>query len=68
MGTGNQPPALAAFGKALASLISLFKGDKYRSRFINNMAFGSYNKRFKPARTPYDWLTKDCLLYTSRCV
>ncbi len=59
MGTGNQPPALAAFGKALAGLISLFKGDKYRSRFINNMAFGSYNKRFKPARTPYDWLTKD---------
>lgn len=59
MGTGNQPPALAFLGKALASLISLFKGEKYRSHFINNMAFGSYNKRFKPARTPYDWLTKD---------
>ena len=59
MGTGNQPPALALIGKGLSSLIALFKGEKYRSRFINNLAFGSYNRRFKPARTPYDWLTKD---------
>lgn len=59
MGTGNQPPALAFFGKALATVIALFKGDKYRSRLINNLAFGSYNKQFRPARTPYDWLTKD---------
>ena len=59
MGTGNQPPVLALLGKGLASLIALFKGEKYRSRFINNLAFGSYNRRFKPARTPYDWLTKD---------
>lgn len=59
MGTGNQPPALAFFGKILASLIALFKGDKYRSAFINKMAFGSYNKKFKPARTSCDWLTKD---------
>lgn len=59
MGTGNQPPALAFFGKVLASFISLFKGDKYRSQFINKMAFGSYNKKFKPARTSCDWLTKD---------
>ena len=59
MGNGNQPPVLALLGKGLASLIALFKGEKYRSRFINNLAFGSYNRRFKPARTPYDWLTKD---------
>lgn len=59
MGTGNQPPAVALCGKALASIISLFKGEKYRSKFINNMAFGSYNKPFKPARTTNDWLTKD---------
>lgn len=59
MGTGNQPPVLAAAGRMLASIIALFKGWKFRSRFINNMAFGSYNKRFEPARTPHDWLTKD---------
>lgn len=59
MGTGNQPPLLAGIGGALTRVIALFKGWKYRSTFINNMAFGSYNKRFAPARTPYDWLTKD---------
>ena len=40
-------------------MISLFKGWNYRSDFINNMAFGSYNKHFQPARTTKDWLTKD---------
>ena len=59
MGTGNQPPALAMAGNILASLISLVKGPTYRSQLINNMAFGAYNQKFSPARTPYDWLTKD---------
>ncbi len=59
MGTGNQPWALAFAGKILASIVGAFKGNKYRSTFINNLAFGSYNKKFKPSRTPYDWLTKD---------
>ena len=59
MGTGNQPPALAFAGKLLANVIALIKGDKYRSQFLNRLAFGAYNKKFRPARTPYDWLTKD---------
>ena len=54
MGTGNQPWALAFAGKILASIVGAFKGNKYRSTFINNLAFGSYNKKFKPSRTPYD--------------
>ena len=59
MGTGNQPPALAGAGLLLAYIISAFKGDTCRCPFINNMAFGAYNKKFEPARTNYDWLTKD---------
>ena len=60
MGTGNQPPALAFAGsKLLANVIALIKGDKYRSQFLNRLAFGAYNTKFRPARTPYDWLTKD---------
>ncbi len=59
MGTGNQPPALAGAGLALAKTIAAVKGDTYRCPFINNMAFGAYNKKFEPARTNYDWLTKD---------
>lgn len=59
MGTGCQPLALIQFGRFLTSLVSVFKGWKYRCALVNNLAFGSYNKHFEPARTSKDWLTKD---------
>lgn len=59
MGTGQQPANVLRLGKMLCRSIAAFKGWHYRSRFINNMAFGSYNKAFEPARTSVDWLTKD---------
>ncbi len=59
MGTGQQSKGTLVAGKALTKLISLFKGEKYRSSFINNMALGSYNKKFEPSKTHCDWLTKD---------
>ena len=59
MGTGCQPLALVQFGRLLSSFISIFKGWKYRCGFVNNIAFGSYNKHFEPARTTKDWLSKD---------
>ena len=46
----------------MTKFLSLFKGWNYRSDFINNMAFGSYNKQFEPARTSKDWLTKDAAI------
>lgn len=59
MGTGCQPLLLMKLGCFLTSFIARFKGWHYRSNLVNNMAFGSYNKRFSPARTSKDWLTKD---------
>lgn len=59
MGTGQQSKGTLVAGKALTKLISLFKGERYRSSFINNMALGSYNKKFEPSTTHCDWLTKD---------
>ncbi len=59
MGTGQQPAGVLRIGKMLCKSIAAFKGWRYRSSFINNMAFGSYNKAFEPARTHVDWLTKD---------
>ena len=38
---------------------ALFKGWRNRSELIKNLAFGSYNKKFKPARTANDWLSKN---------
>ena len=45
-------------GKFLCSLMALFKGWHHVSPFIDNLAFGAYNKRFG-GRTKFDWLSKD---------
>lgn len=59
MGTGSQPKAVLKAGKLLCRTMSAFRGQMYRSSLVDNTAFGSYNKRFEPARTTHDWLTKD---------
>lgn len=57
MGTGGPNPAGGA-GKIMASLIGALKGKKHKSNTMNNLAFGSYGKRFE-GRTAFDWLTRD---------
>ena len=57
MGTGG-PNAAAAAGKAVASLLSGLMGKHHRSRLMEKMAFGTYNRRFE-GRTSFDWLTRD---------
>ena len=59
VGTGNQPEYLARAGKVVCASLAHAKGWRYRSTFVNKMAFGKYNERFEPARTPFDWLTRD---------
>lgn len=52
--TGANPAATA--GIAIIKAITKFKGDHHRSDFINNLAFGTYNKK-TAKRTTFDWLT-----------
>jgi len=59
MGTGCQPNATLNMGIALTSVLQRIRGGHHRSNLVNNMALGSYNKSFEPARTKNDWLTKD---------
>lgn len=58
-GTGNQGKPLVLGGLAVGNVISKVKGPHYYSEFINNMAFGSYNKVYGVAKTTHDWLTRD---------
>ncbi|MBP5551020.1 MAG: lysophospholipase [Bacilli bacterium] len=46
-------------GYKLAKSICKKHGRKYQSELMNNMSFGSYNKKFKPNRTEYDWLSRN---------
>ena len=59
MGTGFEPLITVKAGMLVCKIIALFKGWRYRSTLVNNMAFGAYNKQFEPVRTRADWLTKD---------
>ncbi len=58
-GTGNVPGAVAGMLKSMSKIIGFFCGKRHRSKLINSLSFGSYNKAFKPARTESDWLSKD---------
>lgn len=48
-----------SIGHTLASIITKIKGRKHKSNFINSLSLGSYNKKFKPAKTSVDWLSRD---------
>ena len=60
MGTAGANPAAGA-GLALIEILKRIKGDKHISPLVDNIAFGSYNKRFG-GNVPGDpglWLTND---------
>jgi len=57
-GTSGANPGAAA-GIAVAGIVEKFKGELYRSPFIDHIAFGSYNKKYENPRTQFDWLSRD---------
>ena len=59
MGTGFKDAFTLNFALAVVRINSLFCGWHHRSKLIKKLAFGSYNKRCKPARTDNDWLSKE---------
>ena len=59
MGTGAPAEPLVQCGKILASLMAMVRGETFRSRLLYKMSLGSYNDKFKPVKTAYDWLTRD---------
>ncbi len=58
MGTGGPNPAADA-GLAMTALIGAAKGERYRSLFLENMAFGAYNRRFAKENDRAAWLSVD---------
>ena len=59
MGTGAQPGFVLALGKRMCASKARKHGWHYRDEQIDRMALGANNKKFEPARTPADWLTRD---------
>lgn len=58
VGTGG-PLAATDAGIVLTDLLTKLHGAKYRSQWINRLAFGQYLKKIDSPATPYDWITRD---------
>lgn len=59
MGTGYHGRAILTFGQMVCRAIASAKGWRHRSLLVDALAFGGYNRRFRPAQTHADWLTSD---------
>ena len=58
-GAPGDAGALGGVGQVLARSQVRLRGPAHRSRLLDRLAFGSNNAAFKPARTPFDWLSGD---------
>ncbi|MGN8277814.1 lysophospholipase [Pseudomonas sp. SMN5] len=58
-GSNFQPVALYRAARLIARFERRRQGATGRSALIEWLSFGSFNKKFKPARTPFDWLSRD---------
>ena len=56
------PGAPTGAGKAVARLIGAVRGDRYRSKLLKAMAFGSYTKRCPKGCSPSAWISRDEVL------
>ena len=59
MGTGFKDPVTLFFARLITAITGGTRGWEHKSRFISELAFGSYNKKFRPVRTGYEWLSKN---------
>ena len=58
-GSGGKPSPLANAARLVARIERLRLGKRGRSALINGFSFGAFNKPFEPARTKFDWLSRD---------
>lgn len=56
VGTGQTPLLQIAMAKYLANKEAKKEGEDKSTPIIRKLTFETYNKRFKPNRTDYDWL------------
>ncbi|MBH3338690.1 lysophospholipase [Pseudomonas mendocina] len=58
-GSNYQPVALYKAARLIAGFERWRLGPKGRSKVIDFLSFGSFNKAFRPNRTAFDWLSRD---------
>lgn len=56
-GTGHPPRMLLPAGRGILSLLVRKNGKKAVKPMVDQLVFGGFNKKFKPNKTPHDWLS-----------
>ncbi|HNZ43061.1 MAG TPA: alpha/beta fold hydrolase [Bacteroidales bacterium] len=67
-GTAWHPALVLGFGLTVAKIQCFTSGEKHKSKLLDKLSFGAFNKKFKPRATPFDWLSRDvdvCKKYTA---
>jgi len=58
-GSNRMGGALVKAGVWVARLERIRQGPRGKSAIVDHLSFGSFNDAFEPARTPFDWLSRD---------
>jgi len=58
VGTANATLLVSA-GVVIAKTVAFFRGDKYKSKMLDSLTFGSANKNINNPKTKFDWLSTD---------
>jgi alpha-beta hydrolase superfamily lysophospholipase len=57
--TSGKPSPVASAGRLVARAERRRLGERGRSKVLNSLSFGSFNRAFAPTRTDFDWLSRD---------
>lgn len=55
-GTNGKLKPIARLGAIIARGEIILCGRRHKSKLMDKLIFGDHNKRFKPCRTPFDWV------------
>ncbi len=59
IGTGGPKGRMLEVGKGVAAAIAKTRGGSRPSNLLDRALFGEFNRAFAPARTDFDWLSRD---------